>query len=273
MPADDDISRLEVAVQDAPAVDPNGDAPATQTSTITVNDVPPTIDPIPNQTVNEGDPVSLAPVTFHDQGTEDTLQATIDWGDGSTTDTGTVTENTGPTGTTVPNDGRIQFPDHVYADEGTYTVTVTLEDTDPASDAPVTQTFAITVNDVPPTIDPILDQTVNQGGAANAGTVTFHDQGTADQHRATIDWGDNSAVDNGTVTEHTGPSGAPVPNDGSVTFPSHTYAKVGKYTVTVTLKDTDGDDAPVSTKFTVTVLHVTGPSQPTLRRSRRSGGR
>ncbi len=91
----------------------------TDTLVVTVNNVAPTVDAGPDQTVNEGDSVNLAPATFNDKGTADTHTATVDWGDG-TVEAGIVTESGG--------DGTVDGC-HVYT-PGTYTVTICVRDDD-----------------------------------------------------------------------------------------------------------------------------------------------
>ena len=120
-----------------------------------------------------------------------------------------------PSGSTAG--GTVTFAkDHVYADEGAYTVTVTVKDQDGGTGM---QIFNLTLDDVPPTIDTIADQTsVKEGNNVTVPNVPFPIS-TENKHVATIDWGDNSTPDDGTVTEHTGPSGTTVPNDGTIKFP------------------------------------------------------
>jgi hypothetical protein len=58
--------------------------------------------------VVEGDVVSLDPATFHDQGTADVHNATINWGDGTAPEAGAVTETPfGPPGSIVGADGSV----------------------------------------------------------------------------------------------------------------------------------------------------------------------
>ena len=198
------------------------------TLTVTVDNVAPTVDAGLDQTVDEGVTVSLDPATFTDPGTFDTHTATIDWGDG-TIEAGTLDQALG----TV--DGS-----HVYPDDGVFTVTVTLTDGDGGIGS---DTLTVTVDNVAPTVDAGLDQTVDEGASVSLDPATFSDPGVSDTHTATIDWGDGT-IEPGTV-------GAGVV-DGS-----HVYGTAGTYTVTVTVTDDDGGIG--SDTFTVTVS-----SLPTL---------
>src|SRR5205807_3150357 len=165
---------------------------ATQTFTVTVNEVSPTLEDFTvDSPVNEGDPVDLGPVAFRDPDTRDTHTATIAWGDG-TTDAGTVAQAPDRDGSTV---GYTTFPEHVYSKEGHYTVTVSVMEQNGQSD---TKTADVDVNEVNPAIDVFTIAPANEGDKVNVGTVTFHDKGSSDTHTATIDWGDGSSKDTAT---------------------------------------------------------------------------
>ena len=198
----------------------------TVSGTLTVVNSAPVVDAGPDQTsINEGTLVSLAPATFTDADSGDTHTATIDWDDGSPLD------NIGSVTGTVPGS-------HTYADDGVYTVTVTVDDgTTTGSD-----TLIITVDNVVPDVNAGPDQpSVLEGDTVNLAPATFTDVGTADTHTFTINWGD------GNVDGPTAAVGGNVPG-------SHAYADNGSFTVTVTVTD---DNAGIgSDTFIVTVANV-----------------
>jgi PKD repeat protein len=193
------------------------------TFTVTVNNRVPTVEAGADQIVGEGSVVSLAPSAFNDLGTLDTHTADINWGDGTPTETGVVSEDPfGPPGDIAGMSGTVSGS-HVYADNGIYTVTVTV--TGP-------------------------DQIAGEGSVVSLAPSAFNDLGTLDTHTATINWGDN-IIENVVVSETPfGPPGSPDGADGTVAG-SHVYADDGTYTVTITVTDDDGGAG--SDTFTVTV--------------------
>jgi hypothetical protein len=125
---------------------------------------------------------------------------------------------------------------HVYADNGSYTVEVEIDDLDGgvASD-----TFTVTVINAPPVVDAGPDTSIAEGSIFALPAVGFSDQGTADTHTATIDWGDG-AIAVGTVNQSSfGPPGNAAGQSGTVAG-THIYADNGTYTVTVSVVDDDG---------------------------------
>ncbi len=176
---------------------------------VTVNNVAPTVDAGSDQTVNEGDTVNIS-ASFTDPSSDDTFTATIDWGDGS------ALVNVNPATSPIADN-------HVYADDGVYTVTVTVTDDDGGVN---NDTLQVTVNNVAPTVNAGSDQTVNEGDTVNI-SASFTDPGSGDTFTATIDWGDGSALVN------VNPATSPIAD-------SHVYADDGVYTVTVTVTDDNG---------------------------------
>jgi hypothetical protein len=167
---------------------------------VDVSNVAPVVDAGEDQTVDEGDLVTIAP-TITDAGVEDTRTVSINWGDGTTNSDFT----------------------HAYADNGVYTVTVTAtdDDGDAGSDS-----LDIKVLNVAPVVDAGEDASVDEGDSVRI-APTFSDAGTADTHTATVSWGDGSATEN--IGDVTSPMSL-----------THTYCTGGSHTVTVRVSDDDG---------------------------------
>ncbi len=149
--------------------------------------------------------------------------ATIAWGDGATT-AGIVS---GPVGGPFTVTGS-----HTYAEEGSYTVTVTVLDdggsttsksgTAVVADAPISATCAA----------PAVSPTSFGGPVANL--VDANPFGTVADFSATINWGDAST----TAGVVSGPAGGPFTVSGT-----HVYATSGFFTITSTITDVGGSMA------------------------------
>lgn len=149
---------------------------------------------------------------------------------------------TDPEGTTVTfawdfGDGNTatgQQATHAYADDGSYTVTLTATDGD-GIETVVTTTA--TIDNVAPAVDPITVYTNGSVltdpiplGTAITASAGFGDPGTADTHTGTFD------------LDVTGSSGASATAaiSGSTASAGHTYAAPGIYTLQLTVTDDDG---------------------------------
>lgn len=199
----------------------------------------------------EGAPFSGTVASFADPdttGKASDYTATIEWGDGATTAEATIVD-----------DGEGVFHvtgTHTYAEEGTYPVTVTVQDTD-------TENLHATDNSTADVADAALhalahtDTTTTGGQAAllwpappSSGTLaSFTDddpQGTLSDYSATVEWGD------GVTTEG---SIAPNGNGGWDVSGEHVYAQLGPHTVTVTVSDVGGSQ--VSTTLDVITYEFT----------------
>ena len=226
------------------------DAPGTNTATAT--------NPL---TVTEGDTLvgtgvnfsqvegSCCPSTttanFTDTNTTNTtadFQATIDWGDGSTT-TGVVTGGAGAFSV---------HGTHSYPDEGTFTATTTLSElTADGGTATASATSTATVTEGDSFDSGGATPLTGVEGATLPLSVDFTDGNTgntASDFTASIDWGDGSTTA-GTVTG----SGTNVNVAGS-----HAYLDPAVYDVSVTLSDPGGTSMTVTTTATITEATITG---------------
>ena len=161
----------------------------------------------------EGGTSTLA-LTFADPDAADTHTVSVAWGDGTTTDSGTLASNV-----TTFNGS------HVYADTGTYSVLLTLADSASHS---VTATASVSPTNVAPVVGvlslspaSVVDhQTITVG-------ATFSDPGTADTFTLTIAWGD------GTSSSQSLAAGTRSFSD------SHAYVAAGPVTIVATVADRD----------------------------------
>jgi DNA/RNA endonuclease G (NUC1)/PKD repeat protein len=163
----------------------------------------------------EGAPVSLSGSASTDPD-GDVLTYNWDFGDGTT--------GTGVT------------PQHSYADNGNYVVTLTVSD--PAG-AEATATTSVTVFNVAPAVNAFAGASI-LAHQTYAGGGSFTDAG-ADEWTATVDYGDGSGTQ-------------PLALSGTGFNLSHTYDHGGTFTITVTVTDDDG--ASASKTATVTVTNV-----------------
>ena len=133
----------------------------TDTVSVTVDDVSPTIEATAPATIDEGATLTLTLGATHDPG-QDTITAwSIDWGDDSAPTTGV--------GSPASTD-----PTHIYADgpdDPTITVTVTDEDGDHAA-----ASLAVHVSNVAPTVT-LTGATTDEGSTHTYG-FTVSDPGT-----------------------------------------------------------------------------------------------
>jgi hypothetical protein len=170
--------------------------------TIVNDDNPPVADAGPDQTADEG-----AVVQFNGWGSSDPDHYPLTWA----WDFGDGTTGTGAT------------PTKVYADNGVYTVTLTVSN---GTGVTSTDTLVVTVNNVAPTAVITAGQT-GLRGQPQGYTFRATDPGTADYNGTftyVITW------DDGTTQTVTG--------SNSVTV-SRTYADAGSYPVSVTVTDKD----------------------------------
>jgi PKD repeat protein len=186
---------------------------ASDSLSVVVSNMPPVVDAGPDRTASEGASV-LMNGSFTDPGALDTHVVEWSFGDGSTA-SGTLT------------------PVHIWADDGVYTVTLTVTDDDGGEDS---DTLLVTVSNVAPVVNAGPDRTVDEGDAVTL-VGSFDDPGTADTHSVVWSLGDGSSV------------------SGQLTV-THVYTATGIYTTTLTVTDDDGgvgtDEAGVTVGEPVT---------------------
>ncbi len=210
----------------ARVLDKDGDFTDYQT-TVTVNNVAPTIALTGAPSVNEGSSYTLNLGAITDPGMDTVTSYTITWGDG-------VTENFigSPVGLSKT---------HIFADGTTnYSIEVSLTDEDGSYASAGTQ--LVTVNNVAPTIALSGASSVNEGSSytLNLGSIT--DPGADTVTAYSINWGDG-------VTENF--TGNPVGVNKT-----HTYADgAATFSIVVSLTDEDGSYVSAGTQG-VTVKNV-----------------
>jgi len=228
-------------------------------------DVDPELNPIGDQETPEGELFEMAQMTFSDPGfssepggSEETFTYDIDWGDGTPVETGKMPSSVVNGSPGVPTTGTID-DSHIYADDGEYTVTVTVHDDDGGSDS---ESFKVTVNNVDPVLIGTESIVILEGQEitlADLG-VQIQDQGfdnpanPNEQPGGSMEtfvgmkvvWGDGTEdvlmVDNAGRTL----GGPNMPTVADFVHTPHTYAdngpdsSDGKYTVELTVRDDDG---------------------------------
>jgi hypothetical protein len=194
----------------------------TDSTTVTINNVPPTLTLSGPGTVDEGG-LYLLTLSSSDPGDDTISHWTISWNDGITT--------------TVPGDPTLTG--HIYVDgPDSHTISATATDEDGTHSA--SNTVAVSVSNLPPVVTAIDNQLSLEGTALSMELASFSDQGTTDTHSASVNWGD-STTSTGSIM-------------GSTVSGSHTYSDDGVYTVTITVTDSDGGSD--SDSFSMTVGNV-----------------
>lgn len=187
----------------------------TESSTdVVVDNVAPTVDAGSDATIDEGSAFTRSG-SFSDPGA-DTWTATVNYGDGS-----------GVQALTLAPDKSFSLS-HVYADNGTYTVTVVVTDDDSDSGS---DTIVVTVANVAPSVGPV---TVTFDPVTHIATATasFTDPGAIDTHTATVVLNIGGTAEPAFVTEANG-SGTVV---GTIRIITGCFT-----TLTATVRVTDDD--------------------------------
>jgi putative cell wall-binding protein len=154
--------------------------------------------------------------------------ATVNWGDGSSTSVGTITQP-GGVGTPFEVTGA-----HTYAEEGDYIVTVTVS----GEGSTLVLSGMAAVSDAPLDAGTPLTLAAGPGVLTSFPTVaTFTDTNPVapvSDFTAAISWGDGSSTSVGTITQ---PDGVGTP---FVVAGSHTYAAPGTFSLSVAVTDIGG---------------------------------
>jgi hypothetical protein len=214
-------------------------------ATFTITDAPLT-DTTPVATLNAVEGIGTAQVvaTFSDANPGATINdfanTTIDWGDGTTTNGAVQLVGRTATGATFQVMGG-----HVYAEEGSFNVIVTVNDVGGQSVSTSHTHFAVADAALTDTT-PVSTRAITEG--QNTGTsvvATFSDANTgatvSDFANTVIHWGDG--------TTSTGTVQLVSRGEISATFEvlgSHAYALSGNETVTVDIHDVGGQSATTS---------------------------
>lgn len=193
--------------------------------TVTVSNTAPIVDAGPDASLDEGATLTRL-ATFTDDG-EDAWTAEVDYGDGL----GFVPATLDPAARTVELD-------HLYPQDGVYTVSVAVDDGTEVG----LGTFTLAVDNVAPTVDLGAPTALEvDEGAPWTRPGSFVDPGPLDAHAATLDPDDGSGA-------------RPLALEPDRTFvAAHTWPDDGEHTVVVTVSDEqDAGDA----SLTVTVKNV-----------------
>lgn len=216
-----------------------------------INNIAPSLAAGTDQVVDEGTFVNISHI-FTDPGTADSHTATIDWGDGTVETKILVKESSGQSGPETEANGTISG-EHVYADNGTYHVTLTVTDDDGAS---ASEALTVTVNNVAPLVLIGADQEVSEGALIGLDSSIFIDLGNHDAHTATIDWGDGK-IEAGKIRSVASESSSQTVGVNGILTNKHIYTDNGTYEVTLTVID---DDGASSSKILTIKVSNTAPS-------------
>ena len=192
-----------------------------------------------DQTAEEGVAQDFSLGRFTDPGPDGPWTLTVDWGDGETSALDPIE---------AP--GELADLAHTYAQDGAYVAKVTVAEATAEGPEPLVGTaeLDITVDNLKPVVDAGADATIDEG-ATFSGDVTFIDPG-ADDWVATVDYGDDSPVEELTPTER-----------GFAL--SHRYADNaadGPYTIRVTVADEKEEQGTGADELLLTVENL----NPTL---------
>ncbi len=202
---------------------------------VTVENLPPVAEAGNDVNGFEGRTVVLDGAQFQDAGLI-SHQLQINWGDGSDTELRSVVNTTDKDcGFTVP-----VVAEHVYAQDGDYTITLRVED---SSGAIHVDTTTAHIANLAPVIDSLEvtgrpESEFEQGLYLYSGdslefNLSYHDEGLRDANQLTVDWDLHGVAS--VVTD----LGTSAVSSGS-TSGSKRYFKPGRYTLRFILEDDEG---------------------------------
>lgn len=179
----------------------------------------------------EGSVFSGVIATGTANGTTNPLSVSIAWGDGSTS-----------TASITPSNGSFSVSgSHTYAEEGPETISITVKD---GSGLQASTNSSASVSDAKLTLTGFVAGSIGHLKAGLAATFTDADPaGLVSDYQATINWGDGTTS---TVTVAKNPLGK-----GFALASSHSYARKGTYTVTLTISDQGGSKVTKTVKVSV----------------------
>jgi PKD repeat protein len=204
----------------------NAGATATATSTVDVTapNQAPSVVSFGVTAGNEGGNSTLA-LTFADADALDTHTVSVAWGDGSTS--GPADLGAGVTTFDAT---------HVYADNGTYAVVLTLNDN---ASHTVTASASVSPANVGPAVESLsLSPSSVVDGQLLTLSGTFTDPGTADTFTLTVNWGDGSSTEQSLGTARSFSA-------------THTYSAAGPVTISATVADRDNATSSSSVDLVV----------------------
>jgi PKD repeat protein len=220
------------------AVTDSDGATGTDTAVVNINNLAPVVNAGPDAVLAEGS-IFSSTGSFTDPSSV-AWTATVNYGDGS-----------GIQPLTLNGDKTFAL-NHLYSQDGAYTVTVRITDNDSAVG---NDTVLVTVGNVAPVVNAGPDATISAGSSFNS-SGSFVDPG-ADTWTATVNYGDGSGVQ-------------PLALNANKTFNlSHVFATTGAYTVSVTVQDNSG--ASGSDTAVVTVSGTTVSCFSSIKATPKSG--
>jgi PKD repeat protein len=152
-------------------------AEGTDALTVAVANVAPTVDAGADRTGDDGSPIAFS-ATFTDPGTVDSHTATIDWGDG-TVEAGAIDAT-----------ARTVSGTHTYADNGVYTVRVTVTDDDGGVGS---DTAVVALANAVPVLTALTAAPRIVEGELLTLTGAFTDPDLGDAHTVVVEWGEGVA--------------------------------------------------------------------------------